>query len=36
MIDKDRIKIINNIDVDYRDLEDFDNQFQVENTIFCV
>jgi|TARA_R100000234_G_scaffold90624_1_gene58865 hypothetical protein len=29
MIDKDRMKIINNIDVNYRDLEDFDNQFQV-------
>tara|TARA_R100001015_G_C4511921_1_gene83341 strand:- start:325 stop:498 length:174 start_codon:yes stop_codon:yes gene_type:complete len=29
MIDKDRMKIINNIDVNYRDIEDFDNQFQV-------
>ena len=29
MIDKNRMKIINNIDVDYRDIEDFDNQFQV-------
>ena len=29
MIDKNRMKIINNIDVDYRDIENFDNQFQV-------
>ena len=29
MIDKNRMKIINNIDVNYRDIEDFDNQFQV-------
>ena len=29
MIDKNRMKIINNIDVDYRNIEDFDNQFQV-------
>ena len=27
MIDKNRMKIINNIDVNYRDIEDFDNQF---------
>tara|TARA_R100001460_G_scaffold7505_1_gene19007 strand:+ start:365 stop:544 length:180 start_codon:yes stop_codon:yes gene_type:complete len=29
MITKERIKVINKIDVQYRDLEDFDDQFQV-------